>query len=299
MGETVQPEPRHRGRVAARSHHAVLHVEYDGTPYHGWTRQPGLRTLQSDLASAFEAVRCTDVHMRCAGRTDAGVHATNQFVDARYHGSVPPERLAVALAAHVPAELAVVRSEQAPDGFDARGDATSRAYEYRVLTRQIDSPTRARLVHHHPRPLDREVLHEAAAAVLGQHRFSAFTPSRTAHVFFERTIVESRWEERGDELVYRIRANAFLRHMVRITVGTMLEVARGERPIDDLHAMLDGAPRAAAGATALPTGLCLVDVTWMPVDGLALPPAWRSGRPASHQDPAVGGPGVVPFSFDG
>lgn len=292
---TPQPTRPHR----AQHHHAALRVEYDGTPYHGWTRQPRLRTLQSDLAAAFEAVHCTDLHMRCAGRTDAGVHATAQVVDAHYQGSVAPERLAVALAAHLPDELAVTHGEVAPVGFDARADATSRAYEYRVLTRQIDSPTRARLVHHHPRPLDRDALHEAAAAVLGTHRFSAFTPSRTAHVFFDRTIVESLWEERGDELVYRIRANAFLRHMVRITVGTMLEIARGERPMSDLHEMLDGAPRASAGATALPTGLCLVDVTWMPVAGLPLPPGWRAGRPVEHQDPAVGGVGVVPFSSAG
>ena len=165
-----------------------------------------------------------------------------------------------------------------------------------MLTRSIDSPVRRQRVLHHPRALDRELLDEAAAAVLGKHRFTAFTPSRTEHVFFDRTVVTSRWIDRGDELVYEVRANAFLRHMVRVLVGTMLAVGRGETRVDELRRMLDGAPRSEACQTALPHALCLVDVTWEPVEGLPLPPSWRAGHAPELRDPAALVADAVPFS---
>jgi tRNA pseudouridine38-40 synthase len=281
----------------SRQHHAVLHVEYDGTPFHGWARQPGGRaTIEGELLDAFQKLRCADVRLRCAGRTDAGVHATAQVVDARYDGSITPDRLALALSGNVRRELAVTASAPAPDGFDARAAATSRAYEYRVLTRTISSPVRARHVLHHPRALDRAVLDEVAAAIQGQHRFTAFTPSRTAHVFFDRTISTSRWIERGDELVYQVRGNAFLRHMVRVLVGTMLAVGRGECSATEFHAMLAGAPRSDAFPTAPPHGLCLVDVPREPVAGLPIPPGWVPGRAAGVQDLAPARTMAVPFS---
>ena len=114
--------------------------------------------------------------------------------------------------------------------------------------------------------------------VAGQHRFTAFTPSRTAHTYFDRTVLHSRWVERGDELVYEVRANAFLRHMVRILVGTMLAVGRGDCTLDQLAELLDGAPRADNFATAPPQGLCLVDVTWEPIANLPVPPGWVPDR---------------------
>lgn len=259
----------------------MLRVEYDGTPFHGWSRQPGgLPTIEAALLESFAHLQCTDVRLRCAGRTDAGVHATAQVVDARYVGRVEPDRLALALTGYLPPELAVVASTVAPLGFDARGDATSRAYEYRVLQRPVASPLRARYVLHHPRALDRDLLDAAAAAVLGQHRFTGFTPAKAEHAYFDRTIATSRWVERGDELVYQVRANSFLRHMVRVLVGSMLAVGRGERTLDAFVATIDGAPRELAKTTAPAHGLCFVDVTWGPLPGLPLPPGWRAGRAA-------------------
>lgn len=284
----------------AREQHAVLHVEYDGTPFSGWARQPGERaTIEDELLAAFAKLRCTDVQLRCAGRTDAGVHATGQVVDARYLGSIEPERLALALSGNVRRELAVVASAAAPEGFDARADATSRAYEYRLLTRRTSSPVRHRYVLHHPRPLDRALLDEAAAAALGTHRFTAFTPTKTAHRYFDRTLSTSRWVERGDELVYEIRGNAFLRHMVRVLVGTMLAVGRGEVAIDEFRAMLEGATRSEAFNTAPPHGLCLVDVTWEPIDGLPLPPDWCGDRAPELRELARPHPSAIPFSSAG
>lgn len=266
-------------RPNQQQYHAVLRIEYDGTPFSGWVRQPDRSTIEGELLDAFAALGCTEVELRCAGRTDAGVHATAQVADARYVGAVPPERLPRALARVLPDELAVVAAMAAPVGFNARSDATSRAYEYRILTRSIHSPVRATRVLHHPRPLDRDVLDAAAAAVIGQHTFSTFTPARTEHTYFERTIVTSRFVDRGDELIYEVRANAFLRRMVRMLVGTMLAVGRGELTLEEFIPLLDGDPRSEAVTTALPHALCLVDVTWEPFAGLPLPPNWRMERP--------------------
>lgn len=262
-------------------HHALLVMEYDGAPFYGWTRQPGaLPTIESELLGALSILRCDGVRLRCAGRTDAGVHARWQVVDLKYRGPVAPERLSRAITGNVRDELAVRSSMRAPEGFDARSDATSRAYEYRVLTHQENSPLRRGQMLHHPRFLDFELLQQAATMLLGQHRFTAFTPSKTGHTFFDRTIVHSRWVKRADELVYEIRANAFLRHMVRILVGTMLSIARGDATLDELSHMLDGGLRSNARETAPPHGLSLVDVTWEPVEKLSLAPSWSPDRVA-------------------
>lgn len=282
---------------ARTAQHAVLRVEYDGGSFAGWSRQPGaLATVEQELATAFERLGCLDVHLRCAGRTDAGVHASAQVVDVRYIGSVPPDRLAVALVAPLPATIAVVDAGEAPAGFDARGDATSRAYEYRVLQRATPSALRAGRVLHHPRPIDRALLDQAAAAVLGQHHFRAFTRRRTEHRYFDRTVVASRWFTRGDELVYEIRANSFLRRMVRMLVGSMLAVARGEITLEQFVALLDEPGDSDTARTTAPShGLCLVDVTWEPIAGLPLPPGWR--RAWTDADRAR--PCTLPFSSVG
>jgi len=201
------------------------------------------------------------VAVRVAGRTDAGVHATGQVVSVATDAGIAPGRLLRALAGLLPPDLAVRAVEVAPAGFDARADARSRAYEYRLL-RAAPSPLRRGRVLHHPWPLDADRMAAAAAAVEGRHDFRAFTPTDTQHVFFHRTVVRCRWEERGDELVLGVEADAFLRHMVRILVGSLLLVGRGRRDADWLAGLLEGAPRAAAGPTAPAHALTLVGVRY-------------------------------------
>jgi len=287
-----------RPQLLIEDHHAILDIEYDGAPFRGWTRQPGgILTIEGALIAAFQSINCTDVALCCAGRTDAGVHATAQVADVRYRGSLPPERLARALITALPDALAVTASRPAPQGFDSRADATSRAYEYRVLARSIHSPMRATRVLHHPRELDKELLDAAAGLFCGHHDFSAFTPTQTLHKYFERIVIDSRWIERGDELVFQVRANAFLRHMVRIAVGTMLAVGRGTFSLDRFARLVDDthtAKRGDASSTAPPHGLCFVDVTWDPIDGVPLPPRWRATRPADDA-----GGAVHPFQIPG
>jgi tRNA pseudouridine38-40 synthase len=177
--------------------------------------------------------------------------------------ALEPRRVLRGLAALLPPDVSVGAVREAAPGFDARRDARSRRYEYRVLPGPPSALRRGRVLHH-PAPLDRAALERAARRAAGRHDFRAFTPTRTEHVFFERTVSVCEWRARGDELVLTVEADAFLRHMVRVMVGTFLLVGRGAWPASRLDALLAGAPRGAAGPTAPPHGLALVGVAYDP-----------------------------------
>lgn len=241
-----------------------LDLEYDGERFAGWAIQPDQRTVEGVLRDALETVLRAPVRdLRVAGRTDAGVSARGQVVSLVADGAVDLVRLQRALNGTLPVDVAVRAVSRAPDGFDARADATRRAYEYRVLPGP-PSPLRRRRVLNVSWTLDVAGLRECAWAAVGQHDFRAFTPTQTEHVFFDRTVARCDWEERGDELVFCVEADAFLRHMVRVLVGSMLLVGRGHWDVARFSRLLDGAPRAAAGPTAPAHPLTLVSVSYTP-----------------------------------
>lgn len=235
-----------------------LDLEYHGSGFAGWARQPGERTVQEELERALATVlREERVAVTVAGRTDRGVHAWGQVVSYA-HEAVDPR----ALNALLPDDVAVLDCAPAAEGFDARGDAVSRTYCYRVLNRRHRSAFLRDRALWWPRPLDREALAACAAALRGTRDFTAFTPTDTAHVRFERDVLAAEWRADGDLLEFWITADTFMRHMNRVLVGTMLEVAVGNRTVESFAALLEGAPRSAAAQTAPPHGLALASVAY-------------------------------------
>ena len=236
-----------------------LTLEYDGSAFRGWARQPDLRTVEGVLRDAFDAAFPRWDGLAVAGRTDTGVHATGQVASVDVEGGPPTERAADALNASLPEEVCVLVAEEVSEDFHARFSARSRSYRYRVLIGRARRALEARRALWWPRPVDVGALEEAAALLLGEHDFRAFTPTETQHDVFLRNVVAAAWERDGDRLDFTITADSFLRHMVRTLVGTMLE-AGSDAPARVQS--LEGGSRSDAGLTAPPWGLYLERVDY-------------------------------------
>jgi tRNA pseudouridine38-40 synthase len=240
-----------------------LVLEYDGTHFHGWQVQPSARTVMGEVERAIAQVTGETLRIHGASRTDVGVHALGQVASFATSSPLEPERLAAALNANLPDDVAVVAASIAPDSFHARHDARGKHYCFRWLDRKAPSPLeRGRAVHVRG-PLDVAAMDRAARALVGTHDFACFAsrdPSVEEQRSTVRTITEARVERRGDLVLFDVAGDGFLYNMVRAVAGTLAEVGRGKRDAASIPDVIASRDRRRAGPTAPAHGLALVRV---------------------------------------
>jgi tRNA pseudouridine38-40 synthase len=249
-----------------------LDLAYDGAPFHGFARQPDVRTVQGDIESALTKLMRRDAVTACAGRTDAGVHAIGQVVSVDgAPDDLDPGGVKRALNGMLAPEISIHSCTRAPDGFHARFSARSRTYVYALLVGGDPDPFLAGTSWYHPAPLDLEAMNEAAGHLVGPHDFSTFGRLPDPDASAERVLYELACSREGRIVRIRSRANAFIQQMVRSLVGTLVYAGEGRRRPEDMPAVLAARDRAAAAPVAPPHGLCLVSVEYD--DGWSRPPA--------------------------
>jgi tRNA pseudouridine38-40 synthase len=245
-----------------------LKLAYDGHDFAGWQVQPDRPTIQGALVSAIEHLTGERTLPQGSGRTDAGVHAMAQVASVQIESPIPAANLRKALNDSLPESIRVLEVEEMPQDFHARKSAKAKTYMYRIYREEICPPFLARYVCHHPYPLNESRMIEAAALVEGEHDFTSFAavdPERRleeAEPNNVRRIFSSQWQRREAELVYTVRGNGFLHHMVRNLVGTFLAIGKGSLSVQDLKRILELRDRSAAAATAPASGLFLVSVEY-------------------------------------
>ena len=239
-----------------------LTIEYDGTGYCGWQAQPNGRAIQDVLEQALEKILGAKIRLTASGRTDAGVHALGQVANFIYDGQVDLWRLQRGLNMLTPDDVAVRRVEVVPDNFDARRDGRARLYRYRIWNDPWPSAIHRRYAWHIHDALDLFAMQEAVRCLEGEHDFASFQAAGCDAAHSVRNIFRNSLTRAGEFIVYDVEANAFLRHMVRNIVGTLVQVGRGERATVSFRELLEAKDRTQAGPTAPPQGLFLVEVKY-------------------------------------
>lgn len=237
-----------------------LTISYDGTDYHGWQRQPNRVTIQGKLEDVLMKILGEKVHLQAAGRTDAGVHALGQVANFRANCRLSEAELLRALNAMLPFDIRILNVEKVPPAFHARKSARSKVYRYRIKISPIISPFDYRYVLHYPYPLDIPAMVEAARRFEREADFSAFSSGDYPNPV--RKIFNSRLENCGDELVYTVEANGFLRYMVRTIVGTLIMTGRGRLKPEDIDLLFEQKKRTLSSPSAPARGLCLIRVNY-------------------------------------
>ena len=236
----------------------ALGIEYDGTGFFGWQRLTHGPSIQAQVEAALSFVANHEIAVTCAGRTDAGVHARCQVI--HFDSDATRDERAWTLGANtkLPVGVSVLWAKPMPDDFHARFSARARRYRYTILNRAIRPALDARHVAWERRSLDAEAMHAAAQALLGEHDFSAFRAISCQAAHARRCMLDIAVSREGERVHVDVEANAFLHHMVRNIVGTLLEVGVGERPIEWTAQVLASCDRAQAGATAPAQGLTFI-----------------------------------------
>jgi tRNA pseudouridine38-40 synthase len=239
-------------------------VAFDGSAYHGWQIQPNGPSIQAEVERALGVVLREPIRITGAGRTDSGVHALGQVASFRTERLVPLKAFTAGVSGLLPRDIAVVGAEEAPEGFDARRSARGKIYRYRIVNRSCRAPLERRFAWEIFRPLDEAAMQRAGDSLLGTHDFSAFRASDCEAMTTRREVRRLEVRREGELLSIEIEASAFLKHMVRNIVGTLVEVGLGKRPVGSVAEVLASGDRSRAGVTAPPQGLCLVKVFYDP-----------------------------------
>lgn len=243
-----------------------LTIEYDGTDYHGWQVQPGMTTIQETLEEAVARIVGKRVDVMGAGRTDAGVHALGQVASLGAPFHHPADTLRRALTSVLPFDIVVTAVEEVDDDFHAQRRALWKRYRYTLLTRPYPSALERRYTLFVPRPLKLDAMTEAVRALIGTHDFSAFQAAHSFTGSSIRTVIAAKFIQEGDHLVFEIVGDGFLRHMIRIIMGTLLDIGLGRLQPEDLHVILESRDRNHASKTISPHALCLLEVGYQPFE---------------------------------
>jgi tRNA pseudouridine38-40 synthase len=245
----------------------LMTVSYDGAPYNGFQTQPGLKTVQDELEQAIKMLTGEELKITASGRTDSGVHARGQVFNFYTDSQIPLERWCMAINSRLPKDIIVRNAVEVPEAFHSRRSAKRKTYRYTIRCGRNPDVFKRHLEFHHPAPLDVEAIREALQHLVGKHDFSSFCSSRTAKTDFVRTIYEARLECEPFESDLRsfafhifLTGSGFLYNMVRIIVGTLLQVGEGKRSSLEMKAILEARNRAMAGPTAMAHGLMLWEV---------------------------------------
>lgn len=250
------------GDPGGRMRNIKLIVQYDGTGLAGFQAQPAQRTIQGELERHLGKICGHAIRVIGAGRTDAGVHALGQVVNFQTHGTVPTDRIPVALNSLLSRQIAVTAAEEVASSFHAQYDARGKAYRYSMLNRPCRSPFLDRFAWHVPKPLDMAGMQAGAEYLVGRHDFTSFCAAKAEAADRRRELLAADWAKSGDVLGLTLVANGFLHNMARIIVGTLVEVGLGRRSAEAVRTALKARERAAAGRTAPPYGLCLLRVIY-------------------------------------
>ena len=245
-----------------------LTIQYDGTDFHGWQIQKGLRTVQGELTEALSLIQGSEVIVHGSGRTDAGVHAEGQVASAQLEKEITPDKLRAAINGNVGKDVRVLAAETVDDQFHARYSAVEKTYLYRIVNGPVMSPFWVRFAHQEARPLNLESMRVCAATFLGEHDWTAFSAAHADAESRVRTItrleVNERCDPRANTRMIEIRASAdgFLRYMVRSIVGSLLAAGRGELDATAVERVIDSGDRSLSSTTAPACGLTLLAVRY-------------------------------------
>ena len=239
-----------------------LNIQYEGSRYHGWQRQPNDMTIQQLIEEAITQLSGESTTVCGAGRTDAGVHALNQWANFKTESRIPPEKWYMALNSILPKDIRIMSSEQCEPAWHARFVPHQKTYRYSIETAQVASPFQQAYVWHRYGDLQFASLQAAADLVVGEHDFSAFCAAHSEVKNKVRRVAVSEWQQEETRLIYTITGNGFFYHMVRLLVGFMVEIGSGKREINQMQIYLAKASQSKATFTAPPQGLCLYEIVY-------------------------------------